>query len=148
VSQLPPGHVRYAEAYPPELRYRYQPPPLPPRHTRLKVVLAIAAVLVVAGAALGYVTLRPFLAKHPATLTTPDSVAGMPRLTDDRFQEISDEMTGLLRDRAGAGSSLAAFYAPDGLPARRYWSTPVPTSSSTRATPCTTCSPASARAAA
>lgn len=117
MSQLPPGYVRYAEAYPPELRYLYQPAPLPRRRrTWLKVTLAVLAVLVVTGAGLGYWAVRPFLAQYPSTLTTPDSVAGMPRLTDARVQAIGDEMTGFLGNRAGADSSIAAFYAPDGRP--------------------------------
>ena len=117
MSQLPPGYVRYAEAYPPGLRYLYQPAPLPRRRTGLKVALAILVTLAV-GAGLGYFYARPFLVEFPATLTMPESVAGMPRLTDARFQEISDAMTSFLRDRAGADSSIAAFYAPVGSPAR------------------------------
>ena len=67
---------------------------------------------------LGYVYIRPILAEYPATLSTPDSVAGMPRLIDERFQEVSDQMTASLRAQAGADRSMAAFYAPDGLPSR------------------------------
>jgi hypothetical protein len=116
VSQLPPGYVNYAEAYPPELRYLYQPAPMPKRHTRLKVGLAVAAVLVLLGGLLGYLYARPYLVEFPATLTTPDSVAGMPRLTDDRSLSIGDEMTAYIRDQTHVDSSMAALYAPDGVP--------------------------------
>jgi hypothetical protein len=118
VTQPPPGHVRYAEAYPPELRYLYQARRLPRRRTALRVALWVAAAVVVLGALLGYVFVRPILAEYPATLSTPDSVAGMPRLIDERFQDVSDQMTASLRVQAGADRSMAAFYAQDGLTSR------------------------------
>ena len=93
MSQPPPGYVHYAEAYPPELRYLYQARPLPRRRTWVKVLLSAALVSVVLLGVLGYVYIRPILAEYPATLSTPDSVAGMPRLIDERFQEVSDQMT-------------------------------------------------------
>jgi hypothetical protein len=114
----PPGLVKYQESYPPELSYLLQPAPLPKRRSGLKIALAVAATLVLLGGGVGYLYARPYLVEYPATLTTPDTVAGMPRLTDARFQQISEDMTRSLADSAGTDSSMAAFYAPDGAPDR------------------------------
>jgi hypothetical protein len=112
----PPGLVKYQDSYPPELSYLLQPAPPPKRRSGLKIALAVAGALVLLGGGLGYLYARPYLVEFPATLTTPDGITGMPRLTDDRSQSIGDEMTAYLRNQAGNDSSMAAFYAPDGVP--------------------------------
>jgi hypothetical protein len=118
VTQPPPGHVRYAEAYPPDLRYLYQVRAVPRRRAALKVALSVVLLLVVLFGVLGYVYVRPILVEYPATLSTPDSVAGMPRLIDERLQEVSDQMTASVRTQSGVDQSMAAFYSPDGTTSR------------------------------
>jgi hypothetical protein len=108
--EVPIGYVQYAESYPPEFRYLYQPAPLPPRrHTRLYVLLAILGVLVVVALAVDIPFVRPILQQYPATLQTPDNVADLPRLTDPRLQAVSDQ---LRADLGGGAHTMAAFYGP------------------------------------
>ena len=95
-----------------QLRYLYQSTALPRRRTGL---LCAALVSVVLFGVLGYLYAGPILAEYPASLSTPDSVAGMPRLTDGRFQDVSDQMTASIRTESGADRPMVASYAPVGM---------------------------------
>ena len=96
------------------MRYLYQPPPLPRRrHTRLYALLAILGVLVIVALAVDIPFVRPILQQYPATLRTPDSVVGLPRLKSSQLQGLSDRL------RAGVGhggDALVAFYGPVDTP--------------------------------
>ena len=79
--QLPPRPVLSVVPY---------VPAQPARHTGRKVVLVLLAVLVGLGVA-GFVAAQPILREYPARVGTPDSVAGMPMLTDARHQQLAQE---------------------------------------------------------
>jgi hypothetical protein len=101
----------------------YQPPtaylptpPVPPRkrHTGLKITLGVLGGLLVLCGVGGYLVARPIISEYPATLSAPDSVAGLQKLTDPQFQQLSDEMTASLKSTIKASSAIGAFYAPNG----------------------------------
>jgi hypothetical protein len=96
------------------LRYPSEPPKK--RRTGLKIALLVLAVLVVFGFGGGYLALRPILSQYPAKLTTPDTVVGMSRLTDPENQQLADKVSSELKSAAGADTTVAAFYAPNGDP--------------------------------
>jgi hypothetical protein len=76
----------------------------------LLVLLGLAGVAVVLGA--------PVLREYPATLSQPDSVAGMPRLTDATHRALVDGMRTRIAASVPLRSVVTAFYAPDADPAR------------------------------
>lgn len=108
----PPGYP--PPGYPPP--GYLPPPPVPPRkrHTGLKITLGVLAGLLVLCGVGGYLLVRPYLGEYPATLSAPDSVAGLQKLTDPQFQQLSDEMTTSLKSSIKASSAIGAFYAPNG----------------------------------
>ena len=113
-SYYPPPQGYPPQSYPPQ---PYLPPPAPPprnRHTGLKITLGVLAGLLVLCAVGGFLAVRPFIGQYPATLTAPDSVAGMQKLTDPTFQQLGDSMTTELKTQTQATSAIGAFYAVGG----------------------------------
>ncbi len=89
-------------------------PPPPRRHTGLKITLGVLAVLLLFCGIGAVLVAQPVLKEYPATLSAPDTIAGMPKLDDPAFQTLGVELSGQLEDSIDASSTLAAFYAPDG----------------------------------
>jgi len=106
--QLPPRPVLSVVPY---------VPAQPARHTGRKVVLVLLAVLVGLGVA-GFVAAQPILREYPARVGTPDSVAGMPMLTDARHQQLAGQVRDQITGSVPLDSLMAAFYAPDEDPTR------------------------------
>lgn len=104
------------QGYQPPTAYPPTPPVPPPRkrHTALKIILGVLAGLLVLCGVGGYLVARPIISEYPATLSAPDSVAGLQKLTDPQFQQLSDEMTSSLKSDIKASSAIGAFYAPNG----------------------------------
>lgn len=90
------------------------PAPVRKRHTGLKITLAVLVVLLVACGIGGFLVVRPVLAEYPATLSAPDTLAGMRKLTDPQFQQLSNELTSELKTTVHGTSAIGAFYAPNG----------------------------------
>ncbi|MCP2327364.1 hypothetical protein HDA40_005871 [Hamadaea flava] len=83
----------------------------PPRkRTGLKVFLAAAIVLVLAGGVAGYVFGKPIMAEYPATVAAPDTIAGYPRSTSAELKSIGDQMDSDLRQGAGFKTTAAGVY--------------------------------------
>lgn len=71
---------------------------------------ALVLVLTLAGVA-GYRFLAPHLSgEHPASLSTPDQVAGLRLSTDPVLQDAAVQMSAALTDQAGLTGVVAAFY--------------------------------------
>jgi hypothetical protein len=88
------------------------------RRTGLKITLSILGALIVLCGVGAIVIGRPYLSQYPATLSTPDQVAGMSKLDDPTFKQISDGMVNDLKTQANATSTLGAIYAPGNDPRR------------------------------
>jgi hypothetical protein len=96
-------------------------PAAPRRKSSRKVLLVLAALLVLAvGAGTAAVLLRPELGlgdRTPVRLTTPDTLAGRPKITDGELQKLANELvTTMKRNVPEATSTVAAFY---GDPAKK-----------------------------
>jgi hypothetical protein len=89
-------------------------PPRRRKYTGLKIMLAVLAALTVLAAIGVYLIARPFLAEYPATLTAPDQVAGLTRLTDPAVQQSVDGLSARIRTDTHSTNAIAAMYAPDG----------------------------------
>ena len=127
-QQYPPQSQYPPSAYPPQSQYpqspaypqspyapqTYQPPPPAPprkRHTGLKITLGVLGALIILCGVGGFLVIRPFVGEYPATLSAPDSVAGMQKITDPQFQQLGDTMTTELKTQTQATSAIGAFYA-------------------------------------
>jgi len=87
-------------------------PAQPARHTGRTVALVLIAVLLALGVA-GFVAAQPILREYPARVGTPDSVAGMPMLTDAHHQQLAGQVRDQLNGSVPLARPMAAFYAPD-----------------------------------
>ena len=86
------------------------PPPKKSR-TGLWVGLGILAVFLIVGAVALVVVVLPRLQESDATLSAPQTVAGLTLSTDPTLQSAAEEMnTQLKQDLEGATGSVAAFY--------------------------------------
>jgi hypothetical protein len=87
------------------------------RRGRNAVLGALAGLLLLCGIG-GYAVARPYLAEHPATLTTPEQVAGL-RLTDDpTVIEFAAQLSATLTDAATFDDVVAAAYRDEAAPDR------------------------------
>jgi hypothetical protein len=89
----------------------------PRRRRGLKITLGIFGlllVLCVGGGAFGYTAYMGPVNKEKATLTAPEQVAGMSKLTDPSLQETADGLAASLKAQLKATSTIAAYYAPAG----------------------------------
>lgn len=62
----------------------------------------------------GFLVARPILKEYPSTMTAPDQVAGLTKLTDPQLQRTADQMADRFRADAKVDSTVVAFYAPLG----------------------------------
>lgn len=114
---LPIGYVRYADSYPAGLRYLYQAAPLAGRRqTRRYLALAVFGALVVVALGFAVAFVAPIVQQYPARLTTPDSLAGMPRVTGGPLADLGNRFRVSLAARVHPTSTIAAFYAPPESP--------------------------------
>lgn len=114
-------------AYPTAVYRRVNPPVLddraaaPPSRRSRRILVALAVVLLlVVGAGTAFVLLRTDLGiedTRPARLTTPDTLAGRPKITDGKLQELAAELVATIkRNVPEATDTVGAFY---GNPAKK-----------------------------
>jgi hypothetical protein len=77
----------------------------------LWIALPLVAVLLAAGTAVFLKFVLPVIEEGDATITTPDTVAGLARTTRPTLQSTADQLNGQLRaSMDDVTSSVAAFY--------------------------------------
>jgi hypothetical protein len=89
------------------------PPPVRKRHTGLKITLPIVGALLVLCAVGGFLVGKPILDQYPATLTAPQTVAGMWKQTDSDLATAAEKMVTSLTTALHPSSAIGAFYAPN-----------------------------------
>jgi hypothetical protein len=89
-------------------------PPARKRHVGLAIALSVVGTLILLCGVGGLLVARPILREYPATMTTPDQIAGLTKLTDPQLQRTADQMTAQFQADAKVDSSVVAFYAPAG----------------------------------
>ncbi len=83
-----------------------------PLHTGRRTAIAVLAVLVVLAVA-GFLLAQPVLREYPATLTRPDTVAGMNRLTDADHWQRAEHVRTALSAAVPLDDVTVGFYAAD-----------------------------------
>jgi hypothetical protein len=87
------------------------PPPAPRKRRRgLKITLAVLAVLALLCVGGGLILGLPILKEWPATLRTPDSLAGQPRLSTPELDKSAETISSDLKKQTHAQDTVAAFY--------------------------------------
>ncbi|NUT22841.1 MAG: hypothetical protein HOV77_27045 [Hamadaea sp.] len=113
-SQVQPGTPQPPAAAPPSFAdaaaaaTAFDDPPR--KRGKLKIFLAVALVIVLAGGVAGYIFGKPIMAEYPATVSAPDTIAGFPRSTSPELKSIGDQMDSDLKQGAGFSTTAAGVY--------------------------------------
>jgi hypothetical protein len=89
------------------------PPPVRKRRTGLKITLSVVGAVLVLCAVGGFLVAKPILDQYPATLTAPQTVAGMSKQTDPSLATAAEQMVTSLTTTLHPSSAIGAFYAPN-----------------------------------